>query len=187
LSRGKKSCDNDRVAAKPFATAPEGGGSTLHLVIGLAAVIAIIGVLGVAMFTFVASRIINNSPLPHQDNSVKVETPIGILSANDPEQAVRDLGVDIYPGATVQKKGAADLTIGPARTIVVNFESNDSAEKICGFYKSRILGSTVKSTDQNHCTVVSKEPLHVIIIKIEGGETTKFQIACVTKPAASSN
>jgi len=188
LSPGKKSRDNDRAAvARPSATDPDGGGSTLQLVFGLVSVIAVIGILGVAVFTFVVSRVTNNAPVSHEDNSVKVETPIGTLSANDSEQAVKDLGVDLYPGAQVKKKGAADLTIGPVRTIVANFESNDSADKICSFYKSRILGATFKATDQDHCTVVSKEPMHIITIKVEGGDVTKFQIACVTKPAPSSN
>jgi hypothetical protein len=164
-----------------YTAAPTGGSSTFKLVVALVAVVLIIGTLAVVTILFVASRVVQGSKLAQTDATVQVNTPAGTL--NDPQAVVRNLGVDIYPGAQVQKKGAADLTIGPLRTITATFESADSPQKICDFYKSRILGSTVKATDQNHCSVVSKEPLHVVTITVEGGDTTKFQIACLTKPA----
>jgi len=175
-------------APAPQATATRGSSSALKIVLTVVGVIVIIGVLGIATISFVAVHIARNSHVTQQGDHVTVQTPFGTISANDSDQAVKDLCVDVYPGAQALKEGASDATMGPAHFVVVNFESSDSVDQVCSFYKSKILGATVNTSDNNHCTIVSKEPLRMVTIKIEGsGNTTKFQAACVIRPAGSSN
>ena len=170
------------------AAAPKGGSSALKVILIVFAVIVGIGILGIATIGIVGYHIAKSSHVTQEGDRVKVETPFGTINANDPEQAAKDLGVDIYPGAQVQKNGAADITFGPVHTVAANFVSSDSVDKVCTFYKSKFPASTVKTSDQNHCSIVSNDQQNVITINVEGsGDTTKIQIANVTKKAASSN
>ena len=52
-----------------------------------------------------------------QDGNVHVETPFGTVdSTQDPAEAARNVGVDLYPGATVAKDGSSNMTIGGMHT-----------------------------------------------------------------------
>jgi hypothetical protein len=73
-------------------------------------------------------------------------------------------------------------------TVAANFESSDSVDKICNFYKSRFPAANVTTSDQNRCTLVSNDQKNMITINVQGGgDTTKFQITNVSKKSASSN
>jgi hypothetical protein len=171
----------------PGAT-PTGGSSALRVILIVIAVIIGIGIIGIATVGIIGYKIAKSSHVTQEGDRVKVETPFGTINANDPEQAVKDLGVDVYPGAQAQKAGSADLTFAGVHTVTANFLSSDSADKVCSFYKSKFPTANVKSSDQNHCTIVSEDPKNVVTINVQAsGDTTKFQIASVTKKGASSN
>lgn len=175
-------------ASSTPAPPPKGGSSALKVILIVFAVIVSIGILGIATIAIVGYHIAKSSHVTQEGDRVKVETPFGTINANDPEQAAKDLGVDIYPGAQVQKQGAADIAFGPVRTVAVNFESSDSADKVCAFYKTKFPAAKVKSSDPNRCSIVSTDQNNTVTINVEGsGDTTKIQIANVTKKATSSN
>lgn len=170
------------------AAAPKGGSSALKIVLIVVAVIVAIGILGVATVGIIGYRIAKSSHVTQQGDKVKLETPLGTINANDPEQAVKDLGIEVYPGAEVQKAGSADVTIFGVHTVTANFVSSDSVDKICDFYKSKFPAANVKSSDQGHCSIVSEDPKNVVTINVQAsGDATRFQIASVTKKGASSN
>ena len=192
LTPGTKFCNKcgDAVAAGPTTTAapppaaaPAGGNSALKIVLIVVAVIVGIGILGVASISFIAYRVAKSAHVTQQGDHVKVETPFGDVEANkDPESAAKDLGIDIYPGAEVQKDGASSATFGAIHTITANFESSDSVDKVCTFYKSKFPNSMVTTSDQNRCTIVSNDQKNMVTVNIEGsGDSTKFQITNVSK------
>src|SRR5580704_712158 len=81
----------------------QGGSNALKIVLIVIAVIVIIGGLGIAVLTMVGLHIAKNSRMRQEGDHVKVETPFGTVeSSKDPEEAAKNLGVDIYPGAEVQ-------------------------------------------------------------------------------------
>jgi hypothetical protein len=172
---------------------PTGGSSALKIILIVFAVIVTLGILGIATIGFIGYRFAKNSHVKQEGDKVKVETPFGTFSANDPEQAVRDLGVDVYPGAEVQKNGAASVTVAGIHTVTASFESSDSVDKVCSFYKAKFPSATVTSSDQNRCTIVSSdralnEGKNSITINIESsGDNTKFQVTNVSKTSGSSN
>ena len=169
-------------SASAPAPAPAGGSSALKIVLIVVAVIVVIGILGVATVGIIGYKIAKNAHVRQQGDSVKVDTPIGSFSANDPDEAVKDLGVEVYPGAQVQKEGTASVSFGPVRTVTANFESSDSLDKVCDFYKSQFPGATVNTSDENHCTVVSTDKSNNVTINVQSaGSGSKFQIATVTK------
>ena len=178
------------VAATPPAPAPAttGGSSALKIILIVIAVIVGLGILSVGAFSFFVYRVAKSAHVTQEGDRVKIDSPLGSFTANDPEQTAKDLGVDIYPGAQVQKNGSASVTFGNVHTVTASFESSDSVDKVCTFYKSKFPGARVSSSDQNRCSIVSNDQTNMISVNVEGnGDTTKFQIANVSKKSASSN
>lgn len=160
-----------------------GSSSALKIILIVVAVFVVIGVIGVATIAFVGYRVAKGSRVTQDGDHVKVESPFGTIeTSKDPDQTAKDLGVDLYPGAQVKKDGAASVTFGNMHTVAANFESSDSVDKVCDFYKSRFPGAKVSTSDQNHCSIVSGDQQNVITINVQAsGDTTRFQITNVSK------
>lgn len=169
--------------ATPTQAAPPQGGNSLKVVLIVVGAVIVIGVLAVGGLTFVGLHIAKRSRVHQDGERVKVETPFGTVeSTKDPEQAAKNLGIDIYPGAEVQKDGASSSVFGNMRTVSANFESSDSVDKVCSFYKARFPNATVSTSEENHCTIVSTAPPNVTTINVESrGSGAKFQISTVAK------
>jgi hypothetical protein len=177
-------------AAVPRTTpAARGGNSAVKTVLIIVGVIVVLGGLGIASLTFVALHFARNSHVSQDGDHVKVETPFGsVETSKDPDKAVQDLGVDVYPGAEVQKNGATSATFGNMRTVTAAFQSSDSVEKVCSFYHAKFPGSKVATSSQRHCTIVSNDPNNMITVNAESsGDGSKFQITSVIKKDTSSN
>lgn len=175
--------------APPPTAAQKGGGSALKIILIVVVVIVTIGVLGLATLGIIAYRVAKSAHVRQQGGQVSLETPFGnVESPNDPEQAAKNLGVDIYPGAQVQKEGTSSAMLGSIHTVTANFASSDSVDKICDFYKTKFPGAMTTTADANHCTIVSSDNQNMITINIKAaGDTTKFLITSVSKKAASSD
>jgi hypothetical protein len=165
------------------ASAPPTGGSGLKVVLIVIGSIILFGILCVAILTAVGLRIARHSRVSQNGDNVKVETPLGsVETSKDPDQAAKDLGVDVYPGAEVQKDGASSATFGGMRTVTASFESSDSADKVCAFYRSKFPGASVSTSERGRCTIVTNAPPNMITINVESsGDTSRFQIVAVAK------
>jgi hypothetical protein len=163
-------------------TAPSSALKTILIIVGA---IVLIGVVGIASLTFIGLRMARHSRVTQEGEHVKVETPFGTAeTSKDPEEAAKDLGVDVYPGADPQKEGASTATFGRVRTVSAAFQSDDSVDKVCAFYRSKFPNATVSTSDQNRCTIVSNDPPNMITINVEpSGDGSKFQIASVSSKA----
>jgi hypothetical protein len=173
-------------AAPAPAPAPTGGSSALKVVLIVVAVIVGICVLGVATVGIIGYRIAKSSHVSQNGDHVKVETPFGsVETSKDPDQAARDLGVELYPGSEVQRNGASSAAFGGIRTVTAAFETSDAPDKVCTFYKSKFPGAMVTTSEQNHCTIVSNNQKNMITINIESaGDKTKLQITNVSKKSS---
>lgn len=167
--------------APAAAGAPQG--SALKTILIIVGAIVLIGVVGIAALTFIGIRVARHTRVMQEGDHVKVETPFGTAeTSKDPEEAAKDLGVDVYPGAEAQKEGASTATFGKVRTVSAAFASDDPVGKVCAFYKSKFPSATVSSSDQDRCTIVSNNPPNMITINVEpSGDGSKFQIASVSK------
>src|SRR5215472_16867981 len=88
----------------PTQAAPQGSSNALKVILIVVGAVIVIGVLGLGALTFVGIHIAKRSRMHQDGDRVKVETPFGTVeSTKDPEQAAKNLGIDIYPGAQVQK------------------------------------------------------------------------------------
>ena len=172
--------------APPAAPAPTGGSSALKVILIVVAVIVGFGILGLATVGIIGYHIAKRSHVSQNGDHVKVETPFGsVETSKDPDQAAKDLGIDLYPGADVQRNGASSASFGGIRTVTAMFETRDAPDKVCSFYKSRFPGAMVTTSDQNRCTIVSNNQKNMVTINIQAsGDTTRLQITNVTKKSS---
>jgi hypothetical protein len=170
-------------AAPPAAPAVSSqASSAVKVILIVVAVIVVLGILGIGTLAFIVRRIAHRSHIENRDGNVRVETPFGtVQSTNNPDEAARNLGIDLYPGARVLKGNTA--TIGGMHTVEAEFESDDSAEKIMAFYSSKFPNANVKTKtkDQNRYTIVSTDKKNLITINIEPEEgKTRIRIVNVS-------
>lgn len=169
------------VSATAPAPASQGGG-VLKVILIAVAVIVVVGILGLSTLAFITWRIARHSHIRQEGDHVKVETPFGsVESTQDPEEVARNLGVETYPGARALKEGAASATFGAMHTTSATFETDDSVDKVCTFYKSKFPKAMSTTSDQEHCTIISNDRKNMITLNIESeGDKTKIQITNVS-------
>lgn len=168
------------IPAPPPSTGGSGSLKTVLIVIGS---VILVGILFVVALAFIGLHIAKRSHVSQNGDSVKVETPFGTVeTTKDADQAAKDLGVDIYPGAQVQKDGASSATFGGMHTVTASFQSSDSSDKVCAFYRSKFPNANVSTSDRNRCTIVSNSPPNMVTINVDSsGEASRFQIVAVTR------
>ena len=169
-------------AATPVAGTPPRS-SAVRTVLIIVGVVMLVGILGVASLSFVAYHFVKRSRVMQEGDHVKVETPFGTAeTSKDPDEAAKELGLDIYPGADAQNEGASVAAFGGMRTVTVSFESEDSVDKVCAFYKEKFPHANVSTSEQKRCTIVSNDPRNMITINVEpNGDGSRFQIVNVIR------
>jgi hypothetical protein len=175
----------------PVSSAPGQGGGALKAILIMVGVIVLLGVIGIASIAIFAVHALKgrNAHIHQDGNHVKVETPFGTVeTTQDPEEAARYLGVDLYPGVEVLKNGANSATFGGVHTVSLNSQSTDSVDKVASFYKSKFPNAMVTTSDAGRCTIISNDHKNVVTINIgaEGGKT-KIQITSVTRKSDATN
>jgi hypothetical protein len=171
------------------APAQPSGGGALKAILIVVGVIVLVGILGLASLAFFALRIAHRSRVRHAGDNVKVETPLGSFeTTKDPQDVAHNLGVDFYPGAQVMKEGSVSMTFGNVHTAALTFETSDSVDKVCSFYKPKFPNAMVVSSDENQCNIVfnDKKNMITINVKMENGKT-KIAISNVSNSAANSS
>jgi hypothetical protein len=169
--------------------APASGGSALKTILVVIGVVVLLGFLFVASLGFFAWRVAHRARIRHEGENVKVETPFGtVQTTKDPQEAARNIGVDIYPGAQVLNDGSATATFGAVHTSSLNSESTDSVDKVCNFYKPKFPNAMVMSSDANQCTIISNDKKNMITINIKAqGDKTRIVITNVSNSNAPSS
>src|SRR5258708_9949064 len=122
----------------PAQPASAGGSSALKIILIVIAIIVGLGILSVGAFSFFVYRVAKSARdkvhISQEGDQVKIDSPLGSFSANNAEQATKDLGVDVYPGSQPQKDGNASMTFGSVHTVTASYASSDSLDKVCTFY-----------------------------------------------------
>lgn len=170
------------------APAPNSGGA-LKAILIIVGVVVLVGVLAVTSLAFFAWRVARHAHVTRDGENVKVETPFGsVRTTNDPQEAARNLGVDLYPGAQTQKEGSASVTFGSVHTVSLTSETPDSPQQVCDFYRSRFPNAMVTTTDANQCTIVSNDHKNMITINAKvDGDKTRIVISNVSHTSGMSN
>jgi hypothetical protein len=83
-------------------------------------------------------------PSKNGDKNVKIQTPVGGVQVKTDTMAAADVGLPVYPGATLADKGdknhgSADIHLGfgewQMRLKVVEYHTTDPQEKVLDFYR----------------------------------------------------
>ena len=170
--------------APPASTAPStGSSSALKIILIIVGVIVLIAILGMVTCGVVVHRFVKHARVHQDGDNVKVETPFGnVETTQDPAEAAKNLGIDLYPGAQTKRGGTSSVSFGSYHTVTAIFTSSDSVDKVCDFYKSKFPSAMVTSSDQNRCTIVSNDSKNMVTINVEPeGDGSKFQITNVSK------
>ena len=173
-------------AAQPIAPGPppsKGSNSALKIILIIVGVFILICILGMVTCGVVVSRLAKNAKVSQKGDNVKIETPFGSIdTTNDPQKVADELGVEIYPGAQVQKAGTAAVSFGSLHTVTAIFNSSDSVEKVCDFYREKFPGANVTSSDQNRCSIISGDKGNSTTITVEpSGDGSRLTIVRLTK------
>jgi hypothetical protein len=81
-----------------------------------------------------------------EDKKVQIDTPFGGIHVNTDQTTAADLGLPVYPGATLVKGDddhkSADVHLGfgewELRVKVVSYQTPDSEDKVTAFYKKAL-------------------------------------------------
>lgn len=178
--------------APPAATAtaqPAKSSSALKIILIVFAIIVGLGIISVGTVAFFVHRAISRSHVTNRNGEVKVETPFGNLeSTEDPQEAAHNLGVDIYPGATVVKNSAANMSFGGMHTAAAEFESDDDSGKVADFYRAKFPNANMMSAEGGRYTIIAGQKGDVTTITIEPKEgKTHIHIAKVVGKVGGSS
>ena len=172
----------------PPATAGQGGGA-LKVILIVVAVLVLLGILSFGSIAFFAWRVARHAHIHQDGNNVSVETPFGsVETTKDPADAVRNLGVDLYPGAELMRNGSSTATFGGVHTATISAESSDPVDQVFNFYKARFPNAMVTTSDAGRSTIISNDKKSMITINIESqGGKTKIAITSVSRKSDAGN
>ena len=166
------------------------GSNAVKVILIVVAVIVGLGILGIGTAAFLLHKTISQSHIEERNGNVRVETPFGTVeSSEDTDDATRNLGVEVYPGAKALKGTASVATIGGMHTAAAEFETSDSPDKVAEFYKSQLPKANFVSSDGDHYGIMSTDKKNMITINIEPQNgKTRIHIANVSgKPPTGSD
>jgi len=163
------------------APAPAKSNTAVKIVLIAVGAIVALGLLGTVAATLIGLRVARHTKIEASDGKVRVRSPFGTVeTTKDPEEAAKEMGIDLYPGAHVLQEGAASVNVGGSHTVAANFESDDPPEKVAEFYKAKFPNAKVSSREDNNYSIISSEGNHVVTIHIEPeGDKTVIHIASV--------
>jgi len=116
---------------------PQKTGTWLRWILGFAGVALLLLVVGGLVLTGLFVRGVGVNP---RDQQVEVRTPVGDFSVSS--TPARDVGLPIYPGATLVEKGAnVELGLPEDQRVgitAVHYRSSDRLDKVDAWYRGRL-------------------------------------------------
>src|ERR1700737_1229123 len=148
-------------------TAPKNSGA-LKIILIVVAVIVVFGILAAGAFSFFAYRIATPRRGHNENGNVRVETPFGTVdTSTNPDEAARNLGIDVYPGAEVVKAATSDMTMGTMHTPTAALETSAPPSTVAEFYKSKVPNANVVSPARDQYAIISTDKKNMLSINIE--------------------
>ncbi len=169
--------------AAPGAAAPKQGSSSVKIILIIVAVIVGMGIIGISIVSYIGYRIAKSAHVTQKNGQVKVDSPFGnIETSSDPADAAKNLGVDIYPGAEIQKNGAVSMTIMGMHTSTAIMQTSDAASQVAEFYRGKLPNANFAGQGENYSLHSGdRNDMTSIGIQGDGGGSTKITITRVTK------
>ena len=172
------------VASTPATPAQSNAVKVILIVV---AIVVGLFILGIGTATFIGWRIARHTRVEQDRGKVRVETPFGTVESTDnSDEAARNLGIEVYPGARARKGSAASVTMGSMHTVAADFETDDPPERVADFYKKRLPHANIAVSDEKQYTIISNDKKNMFTINIEPQEgKTLIHIANVSGKAVA--
>lgn len=110
-----------------------------------------------ALLLTAGCRVLVNKDKNGTEKNVKIDTPFGGLHVRSGQTTAADVGLPVYPGATIapDRDGdkSADIHMGfgsfQLMVKVVNYQTTDSSDKVLAFYKKALgrFGDVIECKD----------------------------------------
>ena len=180
-SAGNASPGASTPAAVP-GTQPKQGSSAVKIILIVVAVLVGLGIIGIGTVSYIGYRIAKSSHVTERNGRVSIDSPLGSMEANgNAEDAAKDIGLDLYPGATPKKNGSVTMTIAGVHTTTAVLETSDSASKVAEFYRAKLPNANYSSQGDNY-SMYSGGKDDMTTVSIQGqGDTTTIQLTRVSK------
>jgi zinc-ribbon domain len=159
----------------PGAPAPPAqGSSALKIILIIVGVIVLLGILAIGSLTVFGLWIAKKSHVQQKNGNVKIESPFGNMeTTTDPDEAAKNLGVALYPGAEMRKGGSADVTFGKMHTSKVILETDDSPDQVADFYRTQFPNASLFNHQGDRYSIMQGGPgdMTTVAIYPEDGKT----------------
>jgi zinc-ribbon domain len=152
----------------PTPAAPLQRRNALKPVLIAVAAVVVIGALAIAGLTVIGLQFARHTHVENREGNVRIESPVGTVeSTSDPSDIAHQLGIDLYPNAHLLKGNAQNVSIAGMHAVAAEFESDDPADKVADFYKSRLPRTNINVSGGDHYSIVSNDKNKLVTIKIE--------------------
>jgi hypothetical protein len=123
---------------------PKSSSSALKIILIVIAVVVGLGVLGFGALLFIGWRVSKSATVNGNanGNGVSVSVPGGgSITAGTPSTLTeQDLGVPLYPGASLDTAGSATIVRGTTKVVQATYWTTDPVSSVTSFYQGK-LGS----------------------------------------------
>ncbi|HEY1265393.1 MAG TPA: zinc ribbon domain-containing protein [Terriglobales bacterium] len=171
-------------AGSPAPAAPSQGSGALKVILIIVGIIVLLGILAIGGLTVFGIWIAKKSHVEQRNGKVSVQSPFGNVEATqDPEEVAKALGEYMYPGARPLRGGASSATFGSMHTVSAQLETDDGADKVAEFYRSKFPNANYSGNQGGNYTIVSgdQNKTWTTITINPTGQATRIQISRVTR------
>jgi hypothetical protein len=168
----------------PQPATSSGGGGAMKAILIVVGVFVVIGCVSLAALVFVAHRVKtkmrNGIHVTENGDNTVVETPFGRASSSkgDAKAVARQIGVDLYPGATSGESNSGQF--GKMTTANIKLTTSDSVREVAKFYRSRYPNAMVSQENDGKFNLVGTDKDGTLTITAEStGDETRIEIAKV--------
>ena len=188
-------------AQYPTATAPAGypapipvkSGSGLKIVLIIVAIVVGIGVIGVGIVGFGVYRVVHsvkNAVVTDDKGNVSLNSATtGISMGKNVTVTPDELGVPVYPGATLGDGGIRMKTKAGSMLTVV-YKTSDDVDTVANFYKGKMPEAELTATGSSNATVLKSGPKNdqtMVMISPRNGSDKSVTNIVITRIKQSGN
>jgi hypothetical protein len=171
-------------AAAPAPAAAKKSGGALKLVLIVLGVLFVLGIVGVGAVAYIAKRAISNAVQTDASGNV-ASVNIGgtkIQALKDPALVAREMGVEVFPGATPEGNSASSFTIGGVTTMHAQFSTSSSMDEVFDFYKAQYPDASMFDQPESKMLTRGTEDKELLTINVTTQEDkTLIHVTRITK------
>ncbi len=164
---------------------PKKGGGALKIVLiilGILFFFVVLAVGGLFYIGYRAKKAIESYTPTTEGGKTTVNTPWGKVETGtgNAQEALDQMGVEAYPGATAVAGSASTSSFGNMKTAAVKYTTSDAPEKVYDFYRSAHKDAMTATSGDKYSVMFSGKDKAFVTISIQPKDgQTEIEIASV--------